>query len=43
MLEEGRGTIRLEDVDTARAVVELEAAAANPDEPPPAGDAPVAD
>ena len=43
MLEEGRGTIRLEDVETARAVVELEAAAANPDEPPPVGDAPVAD
>jgi hypothetical protein len=43
MLEERRGTIRSEDVETARPTVELEAAAANPDEPPPAGDAPVAD
>jgi tetratricopeptide (TPR) repeat protein len=43
MLERRRGTIRLEDVEAARPAVELEAAAANPDEPPPAGVPPVAD
>jgi hypothetical protein len=42
MLEERRGTIRSEDVETARPAVELEAAAANPDAPPPAAE-PVAD
>jgi tetratricopeptide (TPR) repeat protein len=43
MLELGRSTVRLEDVEAARAVVELETAAAESDDPPPAGDAAVAD
>jgi tetratricopeptide (TPR) repeat protein len=43
MLELGRSTIRLEDVEAARAVVELETATAWPDDPSPAGDAAVAD
>jgi tetratricopeptide (TPR) repeat protein len=43
MLELGRSTIRLEDVEAARPAVELEAETAEPDDPPPAGDAPVAD
>jgi tetratricopeptide (TPR) repeat protein len=45
MLEERRGTIRSDDVETARPAVELEAAAAaaNAAAPSPAGDAPVAD
>jgi tetratricopeptide (TPR) repeat protein len=43
MLELGRSTVRLEDVEAARAVVELETATAQSDDPPPAGDAAVAD
>jgi tetratricopeptide (TPR) repeat protein len=42
MLEAHRGTIRLDDVEAARAAVEAETAA-NLDEPPPVGDAAVAD
>ena len=43
MLEQGRSTVRLEDVEAARDVVELETATAESDDPPPAGDAAVAD
>ena len=43
MLEQERSTVRLEDVEAARDVVELETATAESDDPPPAGDAGVAD
>jgi tetratricopeptide (TPR) repeat protein len=43
MLERGRSTVRLEDVEAAGAVVELETATAASDDPLPAGNAAVAD
>jgi tetratricopeptide (TPR) repeat protein len=43
MLELGRSTVRLEDVEAAGVVVELETATAWPDDPSPAQDAAVAD